>query len=182
MERIEDLRIEDVMTPIPMCIEGDCTLAGALSVLLRQGYQSAPVVDSAGNLMGLLTRAGLLTWLSRRVQDAGGDLCFRELMQSPVTPATEQPLRVEASAPLKELGRRLAVDDVSTALVVRDGSVVGIVTLQDLARAVGYGDEPPRPRPAHGHGHCFTANGLPESPTDESTERELMALLLAQHP
>lgn len=181
MARIEDLRIEHVMTPSPVCIDEGCTLAGALSLLLRQGYQSAPVIGREGELIGLLTRTGLLSWLSRCVERSD-DASLSELMRSPVGPAMERPLRFEASAPLKELSRGLVAHEAATGLVVREGRVVGIATLQDVARAVGYGDEPAAPRPAHGHGHCFTANGLPESPTNETTERELMTLLLAQRP
>jgi CBS domain-containing protein len=179
MNQIQDLRIEHVMTPAPACIDEGCTLAGALCLLLRQGYQSAPVTGRGGEVVGLLTRAGLLTWLGRRVNDAD-DVTLRQLLQTPVTPAVEQPLRIEASAPLRELSRRLVADEAAAALVVRDGRVVGIVTLLDVARAVAHGDVPSTPRPAHGHGHCFTADGLPESPTDEAAERELMTLLLAQ--
>lgn len=174
MDTIQELRVEQVMTPAPACLEDDCTIAGALTFLVSQRYQAAPVIDAAGRAVGLVTRAGLIAWLERAVATADEALTLRDLMRGPVRELVDPtPLRCSAGMRLKDASKLLVREQAPVALVVRDGSVAGILSLRDVVRAVAYGDEAART----GHGHCFSPTGLPEScETDEDEDARLQLL------
>lgn len=178
--RVQELRVEQVMTPTPACLEERCTFAGALVFLMRNGYQSAPVVDAAGRVRGLLSRGGLLAWLSRALETDAMGLTLREVASRPIGPAVESPLRCQADARLDEAARRLLGHEAPAALVVRGEELVGILTPLDIVRAVGWAPEPPSV--AQRRGHCFTPGAAPSTIADDAADQALMAVLLAQHP
>jgi CBS domain-containing protein len=184
VDAIQDLRVEQVMTPAPVCLEEDCTIAGALGLLIAQRYQAAPVVEASGRLLGLVTRAGLLAWLSGVVASAAEDLTVRELMSAPVRSVVDaRPLRCSSGMRLKDASKLLVREQAPVALVVRDGQLAGILSLRDVVRAMAYGDEPAAPTVGHAHGHCFSPTGLPElGCEDEDEDGRLIELLLAQRP
>ena len=182
MDRVQELRVEHVMTPAPVCLEEDCTLAGVLAFLVREHHQTAPILARDGQLAGVVTRAHLLAWLSGLLQDGGGDLTLREVMDRGIEPAIDRrPLRCSAGMRLKEASKLLLHEHAQAALVVRDGVLVGILTLRDVVRAMAYGDE--HAAAGHGHGHCFTSDGLPEhacDPDQAAEEEYLLEQLLAR--
>lgn len=159
MIRLQELPIDGVMTPSPACLADDCTLGGALTFLIRERYQSAPVADRDGRIVGLVTRDGLLARLSGAL---GGTEDRAELdrhLGGPLGQLLERPLRLPAETHLQEAARQLVEAAAPSALVTRGDEVVGIVTLMDCVRALAYGD---RPTPARGRGHCFSPEGSGE--------------------
>ncbi|MCO5166281.1 MAG: CBS domain-containing protein [Planctomycetes bacterium] len=175
MNHVQELRVEQVMTPAPVCLEQDCSLAGALAFLVREHYQAAPIVDRAGALVGVVTRANLLAWLNGLIEGPGRDLTLEELMSLGIGPAIDtDPLRCSAGMQLKEASKALVRDHAPAMLVVRDGRLVGILTLRDVVRAMAFGDERvPSDHVGHGRGGCFSPTGAPENPRGSEEEDAL---------
>lgn len=177
MKQVQELLVEQVMTPAPVCLEQDCTIAGALAFLAREHYQTAPIVDRNGQLLGVVTRANLLGWLGQLLERGGGDMRLQEVMTSGIAPAIDSsPLRCSAGMRLKDASKMLVREHGSAMLVVRDGQVCGILTLHDVVRAMAFGDEPvPADHVGHGRGGCFSPTGLPERLCGPEEEDELAA-------
>lgn len=142
MNDVQTLRVEQVMTPAPVCLEEDCNLAGALGFLVREHYQAAPVLDQAGKLVGMVARKTLLAWLAHLGQRGAG-LTLDEVLDKNIAPAIDRtPLRCAPTTKLKEASRLLVREHQPAMLVVRGERLIGIMTLRDIVRAMGYGDEP----------------------------------------
>ncbi len=175
MDRIQELDVEQVMTPAPACLEQTCTLAGALAFLVREHYQAAPIVGPDGQLIGVLTRASLLAWLSRLVEAGNADLALGAVLGTGIGPAIDhRPLRCSAGMRLKDASKLLVREHAPAMLVVRDGVLLGILTLRDVVRAMAFGDEPVRAdHVGHGQGGCFSPTGLPEhAAADDQDDRD----------
>lgn len=187
MDKVQDLRVDQAMTPAPVCLQQGCTVAGALAFLVREHYQAAPILDAGGQLAGIVTRTGLLGWLAGLAEGGDGGSTLREVLARGIDAAIDrEPLRCSSGMRLKDASKLLVREHTPALLVMREGQLVGILTLRDVVRAMAFGDEP---APAdhlvhgHGHGHCFTADGLPEHPCgrDEAEEdQHLLDQLLAK--
>src|SRR6516162_8768683 len=53
-------RAADVMTPDPVCIAPDASIADAIRLLLERKFSGLPVVDARGSLVGIVTEGDLL--------------------------------------------------------------------------------------------------------------------------
>lgn len=184
MNHVQELLVEQVMTPAPVCLEHDCTLAGALSFLVREHYQTAPIVDRDGQLLGVVTRTNLLGWLGELLARGGGDLTLSEVMGTAIAPAIDtNPLRCPANMRLKEASKILVREHAAAMLVLREGRVAGILTLHDVVRAMAFGDEPmPSDHVGHGRGGCFSPTGLPERIGGPEEDEDLAARLQSYLP
>jgi CBS domain-containing protein len=98
-------------------------LKEAARLLLDRGISGLPVVDAAGDVLGVLSETDLL-----RTETDGGARVVGEAMSTPVQ-------TIEASRPLAEAARRMLLEHVNRLPVVEDGKLVGIVTRADLVRA-----------------------------------------------
>lgn len=177
MTRVQDLLVDCAMTPVPTCLDEGCAVSGALAVLVRERYQSAPVADRTGRVMGLVTRNGLLSWLCEALAGTRPPP-LRELgLERPIGPLVEQALRLPAGTRLEDAARRLVEAQAPAALITRGPEVIGILSLLDCVRAVAYGDQPARVR---GRGHCFSPDGSSEG--DDVAERALLDSLGAARP
>ena len=63
------LTVGDVMTPDPLTIRGDLDTTEAIAALHDRGVRRAPVVDDAGNLMGIITLDDLLPAVARELEE-----------------------------------------------------------------------------------------------------------------
>jgi CBS domain-containing protein len=179
VKQVQELLVEQVMTPAPVCLEQDCTIAGALSFLVREHFQTAPIVDRDGQLVGVVTRTNLLGWLGELLDRGGATLTLGEVMASGIAPAVDtNPLRCTAGMRIKDASKLLVREHAPAMLVVRDGRAIGILTLHDVVRAMAFGDEPQaHDHVGHGRGGCFSPTGLPERVSDPEEDDELAARL-----
>lgn len=129
-ERIEGVRIVDIMDSHPVAIPDDTPVGQALDAyLLRYGAEWLPVIDGAGRLLGIvrLERA-------QAAVDAGeGFLATSSLLE----PGESPTWRVDENRPIAEL---LASDTLGRlgALLAVDGDGVlrGVVTAEQVRRAL----------------------------------------------
>ena len=131
-DRIEDLRVSDVMDDEPVAVPADLTLDRAHDeFFLRYGYPWFPVVGAGGRFVGLVTQASIEA-LPEPVR-AGRTVASVMAADG----EGESRMRVQADAPLEvllgleglvRLGAIMAVDG--------EGRLRGIVTADQVRRAL----------------------------------------------
>jgi CBS domain-containing protein len=130
-------RVEDIMSHTVVVVAATSTVAQAWGTLAQRQLGQAPVVDTKGVLVGLLTRADLLNPDRLPGPDAHA-LVWRALQLQSVVDVMWTP--VPSVAPHTDI-RRLARVLLDTGLpglpVVDDaGQVIGFVSRSDVLRAV----------------------------------------------
>lgn len=105
------------MTTQPVVVTGDMTVQDALETIQVRQVHHLPVVDSNGNLVGIVAEKDLL-----RARD---DDLLQDIMTRDVVTVTEY-------TALEEAARIMVDHKISSLPVMRDGRLVGIVTETDL--------------------------------------------------
>jgi CBS domain-containing protein len=140
------MKIKDVMTTEVLTVQEDTPFKDVVELLVEHRVSGVPVVDTEGNLRGLVTEADLVskeafdlrhrrplaavTELisgSSRWSGKAAGLTAREVM-------TERVVVVEPGADVRTAARKMLDLGVKRLPVVEDGRVVGIVSRQDLLR------------------------------------------------
>lgn len=130
-ERMKEIPpIKSVMTPFPHSIESAESLKRAAEVMASSGIEHLPVVEG-DRLIGLLTDRE-----ARFVLDeaAAGR---REAAVQVKDACVAETYVVELTEPLDVVLTRMARTNVETALVVKEGRLVGIFTRTDACRCFG---------------------------------------------
>lgn len=129
-ERIDSLRVVDIMDAHPVAIAAHMPVSQALEeYFVRYGWEWFPVVDEAGHLMGIARRErtqssvdGGEGWLTvAAVLDSDGVASWRVQEDRPIS-------ELLASESLGRLGALMAVDG--------DGILRGVVTLEQVRRVL----------------------------------------------
>jgi hypothetical protein len=129
-ERIEQVRVSDIMDSEPVAIPDDAPVGKALDdYFLRYGWSWFPVIDTAGKFLGIARQPRLQTafdsgegWLTvGSVLDSGETGNWRVNLDLPLT-------EVLSSESLGRLGAVMAVDDL--------GVLRGVVTIEQVQRAL----------------------------------------------
>lgn len=130
-------RVGDVMHPDPVVLRPHTTVRQGWWTLYDHGVGQAPVVNEAGAVVGLLSRAELMQ-PERLPRPDGLAIAWQALMAQSVTQVMVSP--VPCATPETEL-RRLAQVLLDTGLqglpvVDPDGRPVGFVARSDILKAV----------------------------------------------
>jgi predicted transcriptional regulator len=137
-DRIEGLRVADVMDAQPVAIRSDATLEQAHEeFFLRYRWPWFPVVDAAGRLLGLVTSGEVEAVEEPRRSAAAVESVMTRDPAGTLRVGTDDSLALVLDARgdgLRRLGAVMAVD--------RDGVLRGVVTMQQVQRALR------SPRPA----------------------------------
>lgn len=135
--------VGDVMTRDVMTLQEDETLVVALRKLVRRQASGAPVLDSAGRLVGVISQRDIMGWHERAVESLarqlvpGHDEYLRRLGTEQVrTVMTTSPTSVPESASLATALALLRERGIRRLPVTRDGRVVGILTGTDVLLAM----------------------------------------------
>ena len=129
--------VRDLMSQTIITLRDTATVLQAWQVLSEKSVGQAPVVDAAGHLVGLLTRADLLK-PERLPSPASHALAWSALMLQNVTTIMWTP--VPSVAPDSDI-RRVASVLLDTGLpglpvVDETGLVIGFISRSDILRAV----------------------------------------------
>ncbi len=130
-ERMKSLpKIGEFMDAVVPTLSPDTQIIKAVDFLLRHRVTGAPVVDSAGALLGIITETDLLKLLTEGVQgQPPKEATVAEYMtRNVVTVPPTADIYYVAGIFLNKKFRRLPV--------VQDGKIVGAITRFDLLRVV----------------------------------------------
>ncbi len=127
--------VKDRMTLNPVTVSPDTSVSEALNLMRQRKVRRMPVVDKHEHLVGIVAEKDLLyaspsPATSLNVYEIGyllSKLKVKEIMSKDVVTVTED-------TPLEEAARIMVDRGVSGLPVVRDRSVVGIITETDIFR------------------------------------------------
>jgi CBS domain-containing protein len=145
------MRAADVMTPNVITVDPDTSIRDLAKLLSERGISGAPVVDSSGSMVGIVSEGDLLHrteigterherrrswWLDHFASDLARDYVkshgrtVRDIMTRDVATVSEE-------TDLGDVATLLETRRVKRVPVVRDGKVVGIISRSNLVRALG---------------------------------------------
>jgi CBS domain-containing protein len=150
------MRAKDIMTAEPISVGPQATVAEIADLMLRRRISGVPVVDAAGNVLGVVSENDLMhrpetggprrrsRWLA--VFSGGQDAEFvkthgrfaHEVMSAPA-------IVVDEDASISEVARLLEERHIKRVPVLREGKLAGVVTRADLLRGLAAGLGGPLP-------------------------------------
>jgi CBS domain-containing protein len=139
MWRREDLvTAHDVMTPSPVTVSPESSLAEAWDLMRERNIRHLPVVED-GALVGMLSDRDLgFLDVAYLLAVEGADALKRELSTPVINVMSSDVVSVDAEADLSEVVELMLESKVGAVPVVRPGTrqVTGIVSYIDVLRAV----------------------------------------------
>ena len=140
----------DLMTAPVMTIPQETSLREAARLLSQSSISGAPVVDSDGRCVGVLSSSDFVTWAGKKGEAGAGEKTtsfiapWGEVINVEDSPDSEirhymtaQPVTVAPEAPIGELAQKMVDAHIHRVLVVIDQSrLQGIVTSTDILAAV----------------------------------------------
>lgn len=133
--KLSALLVSDYMTPSPIVVEPEDSLMHALEIIRLRGVRRLPVAVG-GMLVGLVTDGDIKRAEPSTLTETEAD--FNRVMEE--TPLSrimiQNPLTTTADAPLLEAADVLLNTKYGALPVVTGGRVVGILTDNDLVRAL----------------------------------------------
>ena len=116
----------DIMTRKVCTIRPEASAQEAAQLLDQRRISGAPVVDSDGRLIGIITEADIISKVNREGLRVG------DIMSHEVTVVTEE-------TPVGEIAMLLTERKIKRVPVVTNGKLVGIVSRADIVHAVAEG-------------------------------------------
>jgi CBS domain-containing protein len=136
------MRAKHVMSK-PVTITADATLRDAARVLVNSRFSALPVVDEKGAMTGIVSEVDLIR---RVVGDASdpmqlhahlGDPDSQQALATPVVEVmTREVITADTETPLEDVATLILKHQKKRIPIMRDGSVVGIVSRTDLVKAM----------------------------------------------
>jgi CBS domain-containing protein len=176
------MRAMDVMTTDVISVGPDTTVQALATLLAERGISGAPVVDSSGRLVGIISEGDLLHraeigtarhhrerrrswWLDHFASDLAREYVkshgrtVKDIMTRDVVTVTED-------TDLGEVAALLEAKRIKRVPVTRDGKIVGIISRANLVRALGSTKGAP-PREGEGDDRTIRARLLAELGREE---------------
>lgn len=124
--------VRDLMTADPVVVREDAPLPEVAETLERRDISGVPVVDGAGDLVGVISRTDLAR--VRATDDLWArwpGLAARHLMTQPA-------ITVAADTPLADAIRRMESEHIHRLVVVDEGGrrPVGVLSTTDIVHAM----------------------------------------------
>jgi CBS domain-containing protein len=146
------MRARDVMTPNVITVDPDMSVRDLAALLSERGISGAPVVDSSGRMLGIVSEGDLLHrmelgtekrderrnswWLVHYASGLAQDYvkshgrAVKDIMSRNVTTVAED-------TNLADIAMLLETKRIKRVPVMRDGQMVGIISRSNLVRALG---------------------------------------------
>jgi CBS domain-containing protein len=143
------MEAKDVMSDGVMSVNARATLLEAARLLVNAGVSAMPVIDDQGTMVGIVSEADFIRRMAAQA-DPGKVIAdakarqVAEIMTKDVVTAGEE-------TSLSELANLMLSRNIKRVPILRDGSVVGVVSRVDLLQAlvsVGAGMYVPKPAAA----------------------------------
>jgi CBS domain-containing protein len=133
------LRVADLMTPQPITLHEDTPLPVASLVLLREQVGGVPVLNTAGDVVGVLSESDLLAREAAPRRRSGIAARYEQTRRRASTAGeacTRPPLTVSPEASVREAARMLLDADVGRLVVIGDHGLAGVLSRHDVLRAL----------------------------------------------
>jgi CBS domain-containing protein len=143
------MQAKDVMSDGVMSVNARASLLEAARLLVNAGVSAMPVIDDHGTMVGILSEADLIRGMAAQ-PDSGKVIAdaktrqVAEIMTKDVATADEE-------TSLRDLASLMLSRNIKRVPILRDGSVVGVVSRVDILQAlvsVGEGMYVPKPAAA----------------------------------
>jgi CBS domain-containing protein len=132
-----------MLTGVPTLVREDESLEVVLRKLLRQRATGVGIVDSRGDLVGIISERELTDWHDRVVADlarqeapAPGEYARRLRTMTAASIMVRPGPALDASTPLGRATHLFRERGVARLPVTREGRLVGILTRTDVLRAM----------------------------------------------
>jgi len=147
----------DVMSRHVVMIPREMSLQGAARILTRAGVSGAPVVDTDGRCIGVLSATDFMNWVKEDHQQNlvnHSSQCLCKAWQIPAgsletnacveTCMTKDPVLVTPNVKIGELARMMMDAHIHRLVVVErnTGRPIGIVSSMDILAAVARAEQP----------------------------------------
>ncbi len=130
------MNVCDVMTAHPTTISSESTLAEAIEVMRGIGCHHLPVISAEKHLIGILSVHDCEQALGESLQKSGPTVNTELANAVPVSMVmTPAPIIVEPDAPVYEAARLMLENFIGCLPVMREETLVGIITRSDLLMA-----------------------------------------------
>ena len=141
----------DLMTRDVAVVHPETSLLQAVKLMAQRQISGMPVVDDAGNIVGMLSEGDLVRWhegyteretrwldmLAEGLELAPAFLeGIQEQRRKVKTVMTSGVTTVSEETPAREVASLMYAKNIKRVPVVRDGKLVGIVARSDLIRAL----------------------------------------------
>ena len=138
VDMMRTLRVADVMTAKPISIPPSLTVRDALAIFETLEIRHLPVVDEQQRLIGMVSERDLHSFYAPRQSLALEAVALaRRALDGPVSSVmVATPLSIEEAAPLDAAIRKIIDAHLSALPVVREGTLVGVLSFVDLARCL----------------------------------------------
>jgi CBS domain-containing protein len=146
------LRAKDIMTPEPVCVGPATTIRELARVFEMNEISGAPVVDSNGTLIGVVSKTDLIRSCTEGTADVPPSFLFevlsermngssREVMPEPLTCVqdfmTDAPFTVAPEALVSDVARQMVARHIHRVVVVDVKNFpAGIITSLDVVDAL----------------------------------------------
>jgi acetoin utilization protein AcuB len=121
------------MTPDPIIVRPDLSIAEALEQMRRDGVHRYPVVDTRGRLVGIVTESDLLYASPSSVTTLNvWELTYLLNQIKVKATMTKDVITVDEEAPIEEAARLMRDHNVGGLPVMRRSKLAGIITESDL--------------------------------------------------
>lgn len=150
-----ELTARDIMTPDPATISPAAKVTEAAKMMVERGIGALPVMEGE-RLIGLVTEGDLIMQdvklefptyihlLDGFIMYPPSTVKFEHELKKAVAATvadvmSEDPVTVQADAPIGDVASRLSEPDVSRLPVLEGDRLVGIVSKHDIVRAIAEG-------------------------------------------
>ena len=121
------MRVSDLMNTRPVTLEPECPVTEASRVLTREDIGSAPVCESGGHLIGMLTDRDIVTRCIAAHADPD-KTAVRDIM-------TRGVVSVHPDEDARNAARLMSGEQVRRLPVTENGRIVGVVSLADIVHS-----------------------------------------------
>lgn len=131
------MKIAEAMRTDLKTVSTEATLGDALVILADAHVSGLPVVDSRGQLVGVVSTTDVLTAIAEAGGAEGRERIFRQTAVRDVM--TPRPQTIEPDADVLDAARNMLYLEVRRLFVEFDGKLVGVISQTDIVGALATG-------------------------------------------
>lgn len=126
--------VKDWMTPDPVTISGDASLADAHALFNEHTFRHLPVVGGEGVLLGIVTLADLMSATLGVVEGAADQAAVRDGLGAASVKdyMNRQPIAVDVDETLETAALLMREYKIGALPVLNEGNLVGVLTETDV--------------------------------------------------